>query len=55
MYQQFEDNFLNCMEIAVPKISKLSKKFKKKTCWWNPEVGEKKHDLNKCEIAHAVF
>jgi hypothetical protein len=26
MYQQFEDNFLNCMEIAVPKISKSSKK-----------------------------
>jgi hypothetical protein len=29
MYQQFEDNFLNYMEIAVPKISKSSKKFKK--------------------------
>jgi hypothetical protein len=27
MYQQFEDNFLNCMEIAVPKISKSRKKF----------------------------
>jgi hypothetical protein len=29
MYQQFEDNFLSCMEIAVPKISKSSKKFNK--------------------------
>jgi hypothetical protein len=29
VYQQYEDNFLNCMEIAVPKISKSSKKFKK--------------------------
>ena len=41
MYQQFEDNFLNCMEITVPKISKSSKKFNR-PCWWNPEVGEKK-------------
>jgi hypothetical protein len=48
MYQQFEDNFLNCMEIAVPKISKSSKKFNR-PCWWNPEVGKKKHDLNKSQ------
>jgi hypothetical protein len=48
MYQQFEDSFLNCMEIAVPKISKSSKKFNR-SCWWNPEVGEKKHDLNKSQ------
>jgi hypothetical protein len=34
MYQQFEDNFLNCMEIALPKISKSSKKFNR-PCWWN--------------------
>lgn len=48
MYQQFEDNFLNCMEITVPKISKSSKKFNR-PCWWNPEVGEKKHNLNKSQ------
>ena len=48
LYQQFEDNFLNCMEIAVPKISKSSKKFNR-PCWWNPEVGKKKHDLNKSQ------
>jgi hypothetical protein len=36
------------MEIAVPKISKSSKKFKR-PCWWNPEVGEKKHALNKSQ------
>jgi hypothetical protein len=28
------------MEIAVPKISKSSKKFNR-PCWWNPEVGKK--------------
>jgi hypothetical protein len=36
------------MAIAVPKISKSSKKFKR-PCWWNPEVGEKKHALNKSQ------
>jgi hypothetical protein len=36
------------MEIAVPKISKSSKKFNR-PCWWNPEVGKKKHDLNKSQ------
>jgi hypothetical protein len=36
------------MEIAVPKISKSSKKFNR-PCWWNPELGEKKHYLNKSQ------
>jgi hypothetical protein len=44
------------MEIAVPKISKSSKKFNR-SCWWNPEIGEKKHDLNECSILglHLLF
>ena len=36
------------MEIAVPKNSKSSHKFNR-LCWWNPEVGKKKHDLNKSQ------
>ena len=36
------------MEIAVPKISKSSKKFNR-PCRWYPEVGKRKHDLNKSQ------
>jgi hypothetical protein len=28
MYQQFEDNFLNCMEIAVPKFQNQARNSK---------------------------
>ena len=47
-YQQFEDKLIYCMETAVPKTTKKIRE-NYKPCWWNKDVEEKRHDLNKCQ------
>lgn len=44
---------IECMVNTVPNTVKSARKYQK-PCWWNKNVKEKKHSLNRCQRAYKM-